>query len=71
MRRFGASNARRCARPEEVIAPMAIATTRSAIPCRQRELPGQASVSPQQEKDPAPDPIDLSRNEPMKRDGGD
>src|SRR5258707_8663540 len=34
MRRFGASNARRCARPGEVIAPMVIATTRSAIPKR-------------------------------------
>src|SRR5262249_17190026 len=34
MRRFGASNARRCARPGEVIAPMVMATTRSAIPKR-------------------------------------
>src|SRR5260370_35967919 len=34
MRRFGASNARRCARPGEVIAPMVIATTRSATPKR-------------------------------------
>src|SRR5262249_51277890 len=32
MRRFGASNASRCARPGDVIAPMVIATTRSAIP---------------------------------------
>jgi hypothetical protein len=106
MRRFGASNASRCGRPGEVIAPIVIAKARSAIPkkapaiycstsanrvscqqhshydcsaagCnvsnprRQRELPGQASVSPKHEEYGARDAINLSRHEPRQRDRGD
>src|SRR5262249_32786575 len=40
-------------------------------PRGQRELPGQASVSPKYEENPARDAVDLSRYEPMQRDRGD
>src|SRR5215831_163260 len=38
---------------------------------RQRELPGQVSVSPKYKEYAAPDPIDLSRHEPLQRDRRD
>src|SRR5215472_17587691 len=46
MRRFGASKARRCARPGEAIAPIVTATTRSAIPKRHQAHSGYITAVP-------------------------